>query len=113
MIKSVLPHIRGTISLLFYTVNTLFWVTLLFILTFLKIIIPLKSWRRFLSPMLNGLAVNWVGINKINQRIFSNRNQWEISGIENLKSRSWYMVVANHQSWTDILILQNIFLNIF
>jgi len=109
MIKSVLPHIRGIISLLFYTVNTIFWASLLFILTFLKLLIPIHAWRKFLSPILNGLAVNWVGINKINQRIFSNRSQWDIKGVENLKSRNWYMVVANHQSWTDILVLQNVF----
>lgn len=109
MIKSLLPHVRGTMSLLIYAVNTIFWVTLVFILTLLKLIIPIEPWRKFISWMLNGLAMNWVGINKINQRIFSNTSQWDISGIENLKSRSWYMVVANHQSWADILVLQNIF----
>ena len=104
-----LPHVRGVLSLLIYTINTIFWATFLFILTLLKLIIPIKPLRKILDRLLNGVAMNWVGINKLNQRIFSNRTQWDISGIENLKSRNWYMVVANHQSWADILILQNIF----
>lgn len=109
MVKIFLPHVRGVISLLIYAINTAFWATLLFILALLKLIIPFKSWRKLLGRMVNGLAVNWVGVNKINQQIFSHTSQWDVSGIENLKSRSWYMVVANHQSWADILILQNIF----
>jgi 1-acyl-sn-glycerol-3-phosphate acyltransferase len=104
-----MPHIRGTLSMLIYGVNTIFWVTLVFILTFFKLIIPIKPWRKVLSWMINGLATNWVGINKINQRVFSNSSYWDINGIENLKPNSWYMVIANHQSWADILVLQNIF----
>jgi 1-acyl-sn-glycerol-3-phosphate acyltransferase len=35
--------------------------------------------------------------------------RWDISGIEDLNPNEWYLVVANHQSWVDILVLQNIF----
>ena len=29
--------------------------------------------------------------------------------MENLDRRSWYLVVSNHQTWVDILVLQRIF----
>jgi len=108
MIKNFPPQVRGIISLMIYLVNTVFWALPIFILALLKLVIPIKPWRKFLSWILNGLAANWVGINKINQQIFAN-TRWHVSGIENLRYRSWYMVVANHQSWVDILVLQNIF----
>jgi 1-acyl-sn-glycerol-3-phosphate acyltransferase len=35
--------------------------------------------------------------------------RWE--GVENLSTGRWYLVLSNHQSWADILILQNLFRN--
>jgi 1-acyl-sn-glycerol-3-phosphate acyltransferase len=35
--------------------------------------------------------------------------RWE--GVENLSTERWYLVLSNHQSWADILILQNLFRN--
>jgi len=108
MLKFLIPQIRGIISLLIYLVNTVFWAIPIFVLALLKLVIPIKPFRELLSGMLNGLATNWVGINKLNQRIFANV-RLTISGVENLKSRSWYLVMANHQSAVDILALQSVF----
>ena len=33
----------------------------------------------------------------------------DLAGVENLDPNGWYMVVANHQSWVDILVLQKVF----
>ena len=32
--------------------------------------------------------------------------QWDIEGDENLSMKDWYMVLSNHQSWADIVVLQ-------
>ena len=37
------------------------------------------------------------------------RTRWDIDGTSGLKRRGWYLVSANHQSWTDILVLQKVF----
>jgi 1-acyl-sn-glycerol-3-phosphate acyltransferase len=34
---------------------------------------------------------------------------WEVAGLEGLGTDRWYLVIANHQSWSDILVLQKIF----
>lgn len=36
------------------------------------------------------------------------RITWEVTGIDNLSKKSWYLVIANHQSWTDIVVLQKV-----
>jgi 1-acyl-sn-glycerol-3-phosphate acyltransferase len=32
--------------------------------------------------------------------------QWDIQGDENLSMKEWYLVLSNHQSWADIVVLQ-------
>ncbi len=36
------------------------------------------------------------------------RIRWDVDGLENLKRNEWYMVLSNHQSWVDILVLQRV-----
>jgi 1-acyl-sn-glycerol-3-phosphate acyltransferase len=36
------------------------------------------------------------------------RCSWDVSGLEGLDCRSWYLVNCNHQSWVDILVLQHL-----
>ena len=99
---------RGGCSFLFYLVNTLFWAPLLFFTAIVKLMIPVSGWRKFCDRVLNQIATGWIGVNNFNQRLFS-RTRMKTEGLENLEQDQWYMVVANHQSWVDILLLQNIF----
>lgn len=99
---------RGVISIVVYLLNTAFWSMPILLISGLKLLLPLKGWRRLCTRMLNYLAGCWVGVNKISQRLLC-RTQWEVSGLEDLPKNGWYLVLANHQSWVDILVLQNIF----
>lgn len=104
----LLSQLRGVGAFLMYLFNTLFWAPLLFAAAIVKLIIPVSGWRRFCDRILNGIATGWIGVNNVNQRIFS-RTRMKTQGLENLEKDQWYMVVANHQSWVDILVLQNVF----
>jgi 1-acyl-sn-glycerol-3-phosphate acyltransferase len=109
MLSKILPApLRGILSFLIYIINTLFWCALLFPVAIVKFIIPVASWRRHCNRALTYIADHWILVNNINQRIFSHTN-WDVRGVDSLERNSWYMVVANHQSWVDILVLQNIF----
>lgn len=106
---SVLPKpVCGVLSLFLYFLNTVFWSILIFIFAFLKLLIPVKSWRKLCTGILYSMVNNWIGVNNYNQRIFSNI-RWDVSGTDTLKPHEWYLVVANHQSWVDILVLQKVF----
>jgi len=107
MIKSLMHHLIGTISVIFYFLNTVFWATPIIILSLFKLI-PIASWRRLITYILDACATAWISINNLNQRI-SSRTNWQVSGIEQLSRNDWYLVIANHQSWVDILVLQRIF----
>ena len=68
MVKALLHHIVGTISVICYFVNTVVWSTPIFILAIFKLI-PIAPWRRFISYLLDACATAWIGGNNLNQRI--------------------------------------------
>ena len=39
----------------------------------------------------------------------TNNTRWDVQGTESLEPSQWYLVLSNHQSWTDIVVLQRIF----
>ncbi len=51
------------------------------------------------------MASNWVATNSLVQKLFT-KTDIVARGIEGLKIDDWYLVVANHQSWVDIVVLQ-------
>jgi 1-acyl-sn-glycerol-3-phosphate acyltransferase len=108
MVQAFLEAIRGSLSLILYFLNTVFWCIPLFILVAAKAVVPMESWRRKCSRMLNAIAENWIWVNNMNQKMIGN-TRWDVQGIEALERSDWYLVLANHQSWVDILVLQRIF----
>jgi 1-acyl-sn-glycerol-3-phosphate acyltransferase len=108
MLNFLPPSLRGCLAVMLIVVNTLFCVIFLFPLAFLKFIIPLPVVRRPVSGAANWFAENWVGINR---KIFDlvQRTGWHVQGGDELRYGGWYLVLANHQSWVDIFVLQYIF----
>ena len=100
--------VRGSLSLILYTLNTVFWCIPLFVLAVAKAAVPLESWRRRCTRMLNAIAESWIWVNNQNQKMVGNTD-WDVQGLETLKRSEWYLVLANHQSWVDIVVLQRIF----
>ena len=108
MYHVLLRTVRGSLSLILYALNTVFWCIPLFVLVAAKAAVPVKSWRRGCSRMLNAIAENWIWVNNQNQKLIG-KTHWDVQGMVNLKRSEWYLVLANHQSWVDILVLQRIF----
>jgi 1-acyl-sn-glycerol-3-phosphate acyltransferase len=75
--------------------------------TFIKVFIPASGWRRFWGCQLNRIATYWVWIN--NTVIHLTKSvQWDVQEPTGLEPRGWYLVIANHQSWLDIVVLQKV-----
>ena len=108
MSKTFHGPIRGVISISACISNTLFWAMPILVVSGFKLLLPVKSWQKGCTRVLNYFAGCWVGCNKTIQRMF-HRVKWDIRGLENLPRDGWYLLLANHQSWVDIVVLQNIF----
>lgn len=101
-----LPHtLKGVLSIILYTANTIFLTIPLILLSFFKFIIPAHSIIVILDKILISIAALWIGINSFNSRLFC-KIDWDIRGLEQLEKKEWYLVISNHQSWVDILALQ-------
>ena len=90
------------------TLNTLFWFTPIFVLAIVKLIIPARTFRRGITRVLMAMGEHWISGNR---RILAagGSMRWQASGVENLRRKGWYLVLSNHQTWVDILVLQTVF----
>jgi 1-acyl-sn-glycerol-3-phosphate acyltransferase len=109
MLSRILPgHLVGAISLLLHIINTLFWVPFILIMALVKLLLPVKNITAGCNLLLNFFASSWISVNKLING-FTKSIHWEISLPNNLSTKEWYLVMANHQSWADILALQQVF----
>ena len=104
----MIANLIGTVSFVLYFINTVFWVVPILLLSLLKFLIPLTLWQTWTSYLLDGCATMWVTCNTLNQNI-TTPTDWHTTGLDGLSEEEWYLVIANHQSWVDILVLQRIF----
>lgn len=105
---SLAHTLRGAFSLLLFSLNTIFWALPIVFIQLLKVLIPGSSWRRFWVRIQNGIGIVWISFNNLNLRVL-NPVLWRVEMPPGLSRDTWYVVVANHQSWVDILVLQKIF----
>jgi len=97
----------GCISVILYIANTILWLIPILICSLLKALVPLSQWQKFFSYLLDQLASNWVLCNTFIQKVFT-KTKINVTGLEKLKMKDWYLVISNHQSWIDILVLQRV-----
>jgi 1-acyl-sn-glycerol-3-phosphate acyltransferase len=100
-------HLIGILSFLLYLLNTILWLCPIIIFSLLKALLPLPFLQKTLSYLLDQMATNWVAINTLNQKLFT-QTRLTVSGLHQLTMKDWYLVLSNHQSWVDILVLQRV-----
>lgn len=95
---------------LFYGINTIFWTIPLLVVALLKLLVPVNGWRRLCSRIILWMADSWIACNGFAIRQVS-RVTLEVTGDHKapLSMNDWYLVIANHQSWVDILAMQQLF----
>lgn len=101
------PFVRGAIAFVLLVLNTLFWCTVLFAFSLLKLLLPFRAVRLRIDPILNAIATCWIACNSGWMRL-TQRTVWDVEGVDGLKYEGWYLVNCNHQSWVDIFVLQHL-----
>ncbi|SMC72866.1 1-acyl-sn-glycerol-3-phosphate acyltransferase [Desulfocicer vacuolatum DSM 3385] len=100
--------LKGILSFLCYLINTMVMCTMLFTVALVKFTVPLASCRILCDKWLIAVATAWISVNIFHSRIF-NRIEWDVRGVDTLEMQEWYLVLSNHQSWMDILVLHTVF----
>lgn len=70
-------------------------------------LLPIAALRLWCTTVLNALAQGWCGCNSWWIGL-SNSNQWVVDVPDDLAAHHWYLVMCNHQSWVDIVVLQKV-----
>jgi len=106
LIKKAIKHITGALTLSVITLSTCIWFVPIILLALLKFLLPFPVSRRILSRWIMMMGENWVSCNAF---IFAlvNRAHWDVRGLDGLNRKGWYLVMVNHQTWVDIVVMQD------
>lgn len=109
MFRSLASPLIGASSMLFMALNTIVCVTALMPFALIKLLLPFAPARRRVDPVLNAIAEAWIGANGwwISKVA---RVRWDVRQTATLHRDRWYLVAANHQTWVDIFVLQEMLL---
>ena len=99
---------KGVVTISLMTLNVIAWCLVLFTVALFKFLVPIPAWRRLASRAMTALAEGWIGTNNAIFRLMGSL-PLDARGLEGLSLREWYLVVSNHRSWVDILVLQAVF----
>lgn len=99
--------LKGCVALTLAVLNVVIVAVPFFTVVVLKLVISQASIRKVLTTWVTFWGLQF---NRNNVCIFSlmSRIDWRINGLEQLDKHGSYLVVANHQSWADIPILQGV-----
>ena len=100
--------LRLLVVSLLIAANTLFHVPLLLAVALVKALLPFQRVRVAINPLLTGLAESWIGVNNWMWDRFTD-TRLRVRDDAALQMDGHYLVLANHQSWVDILVLQKVF----
>ena len=110
MLRWLPAPLKGLLNALAVMIHTVFWCIPLFTLLLFKLVIPTPSFQRLCYKGMNFLGNGWVSTNNLLMALTLDI-QWTLPTLTNLSVNDWYFIIANHQSWSYILILQKVFLH--
>lgn len=103
-----MANLIGAAFLLTLALSTLFWGILIYLLVPLKFVAPKGEMRRLVDHAMVWAAESWVQFNSFVLDAI-HQIEWQVSDSTKLQTNKSYLVVANHLSAVDIVVLQKIF----
>ena len=103
-----MTHLRLMLLFLLIAASTVAHVVPLLLVALVKALLPIPRLRVAANPLLTGMAESWIGVNNwMWERLTDTR--LTLHEEASLRIDGHYLVLANHQSWVDILVLQKVF----
>ena len=98
-------------SLILYPINVLgqmlnlaFWGTFVLFFGLLKLAVPHQGYRKFMTRVTN-FGMGGFGVGSLWLLSLTNNIDWDVKVDGELKPDGWYLMMSNHLSWLDIMIL--------
>ncbi len=100
--------LRLPIAALIVALNILLLVPPVLVLAVIKAVLPIAPLRRLINTLLMAISETWIAVNSAMIDWFTETRIVVDCEVE-LNRHGHYLVLANHQSWVDIPILQKVF----
>jgi len=100
-------NFRMVLNVLFVTVNTAMTAFTVSFLGLIKLILPVPTVQKLCTRLANFTFWCWASLNLWMLNI-NNDIKWQVEGTEEVSTKQWYLMMANHLSWADIVILSSI-----
>jgi 1-acyl-sn-glycerol-3-phosphate acyltransferase len=100
--------LKGVVTLSMLSLNVIVLVPVLMVAALLRLVIPVPGWRRVMGRVMTAIAEVWIGNNSFILGM-TGALRIDARGLDDLRRSDWYLVVSNHRSWVDILVLQSVF----
>lgn len=101
----MLRNVKGVLIVILIVANIIFWFMPIMVFAIVRLLLPFPAVRRFTSRVLIACGENWISVNNWLEDVTQDIH-WDIRGTESLRRQDWYLIMANHQSWVDIVVLQ-------
>ena len=108
MLKRLWKTLKGSFASSMLTANAVAICSGMIPVALVKLALPFGAVRRSADRLLNAMAEAWIAMNGAWMAMVQ-RIRWDVTGLEGLRRKGWYLVSSNHQSWVDILVLQKVF----
>ena len=100
--------LRGSIAMGWIALHTAFWCVPLYVMGCVRLALPASRIRVGIGGLMDRIIDGWVASNRLLVRALRlSEIEARFDGAEDLRRDSWYLVASNHQSWVDIIVLQN------
>ena len=108
LLRKIAKNVQGLLTFSAIAVNTIVCFIPIFVLALVKLVIPVKVIRTTITGWLMSIGDVWVAANA---RILAlgNDTTWDVRGLDELSVDHWYLIIANHQTWVDIVAVQTVF----
>ncbi|GAB3031829.1 acyltransferase [Bowmanella dokdonensis] len=87
-------------------INLAFWGTLIIGLGLIKLLVPLQPVTKALNVLLN-TGMSGFALSSVSLINLFNRVEWDYAIEGELKTNRWYLMMSNHLSWLDIILLMH------
>ncbi|KHA59914.1 acyltransferase [Vibrio variabilis] len=104
----MLAYLTLILNVVLVALNSAVCSLIICIIAVFKIVLPTALLKAKATEMANKTMWLWASINAVILAMF-NRVEWDIEGGEELKKHGWYLLISNHLSWTDIVVLCCVF----
>lgn len=108
MLNALMAPIRGAVSMFLFSLNVLLFPILVILFAGFCALLPTKRLRLAGRTRLARAPFPWTSINNSIMAI-SNHGKWDVQLPNDLQTDRPYLLICNHSTWIDILVLYKIF----